>query len=252
MTWRVSIPWCYRVLKDCYYFNRSCGILFIVRTDVYLSIRPETYLFGWFTMRSLYLVMKFVISSFIVGISTRSLCIRSLVTNQGAVAINRSVLDWNLWRISRLELAAVPHSWIPYDHMGFNIHLHSNILLPIVSSDFRSISQYILLSWRPNCLPLLNIWSLHIRNGARLTTLILTTLILTTLRLTTIDIDHDDIGYVNINHGDVDHVNINHVAIDHSWYWSRSRLTTMILTTLISTTLILITIPIDHGWYWPR
>jgi hypothetical protein len=36
-----------------------------------------------------------------------------LFMNQGAFRMDRRILDWRGWRISMLELQAVPHSWIP-------------------------------------------------------------------------------------------------------------------------------------------
>lgn len=50
----------------------------------------------------------------------------SLVTNHGASRIIISTLDWKRCKISTLELDAVPHSWMPYVHIGFNIALYNN------------------------------------------------------------------------------------------------------------------------------
>jgi len=41
--------------------------------------------------------------------------------NHGSSVIIGSTFDWNRSSISRLELDAVPHSWIPYAHTGFRI-----------------------------------------------------------------------------------------------------------------------------------
>ena len=60
----------------------------------------------------LYVLVNLDISFLTVGI-LRSRCIVSLVTYQGASIKNLRVFDWNRWRISMLELLAVPHSWIP-------------------------------------------------------------------------------------------------------------------------------------------
>ena len=51
------------------------------------------------------------ISSLTMGI-LRPRCIVSLVIYQGASIKDLRVFDWNRWRISMLELLAVPHSWI--------------------------------------------------------------------------------------------------------------------------------------------
>ena len=58
----------------------------------------------------LYLLPNLHISSLTEGI-LRSRCIVSLVAYQGAFIKNLRVSHWNRWRISMLELLAVPHSW---------------------------------------------------------------------------------------------------------------------------------------------
>lgn len=101
--------------------------------------------FGWPSIRDLYVSILEWISSFTVGI-LRSECIRLLVTNHGAFEIFRSVLDWNLCRISILEFEAVPHSWIPYVQMGLIIHLYINSLFSSERGDLELIRDLNLFS----------------------------------------------------------------------------------------------------------
>ena len=67
--------------------------------------------FWWLLTLILYLFLNLDISSLTVGI-LRSPCIVSLATDQGASIKDFRVFDWNRWRISMLELLAVPHSWV--------------------------------------------------------------------------------------------------------------------------------------------
>jgi hypothetical protein len=44
-----------------------------------------------------------------------------LGTYQGASTVMRKAFDWNLLRISMLEVEAVPHSCMPYVQMGLSM-----------------------------------------------------------------------------------------------------------------------------------
>ena len=103
--------------------NRSWGaVLLSLLNVVGFSIKFTAKGFGWVSIRFWYVMILDFISSFTVG-SWRSECNCLLVIYHGELVTFRRVLDWNRCRISILEFEAVPHSWIPYVHMGFIMHL---------------------------------------------------------------------------------------------------------------------------------
>jgi hypothetical protein len=65
---------------------------------------------------------------------------------QGVIRMDRRVLDWKRWRISVLELEAVPRSWIPYVHVGLSTALYRS-LLSVDSVDLLSIQCICFAFW---------------------------------------------------------------------------------------------------------
>jgi hypothetical protein len=49
----------------------------------------------------------------------------------------RKPLDWKRSRVSRFEVEAVPHSYIPYVQTGLRIALYVRMLLLVKSFDLR-------------------------------------------------------------------------------------------------------------------
>ena len=76
---------------------------------------------------STYLLLNLDISSLAVGI-LRLPCIVSSVTYQGASIKDVRVFYWNRWRISMLELLAVPHSSIPQVQTGLDMAINEYVV----------------------------------------------------------------------------------------------------------------------------
>jgi len=79
------------------------------------SSRVDTNSFGFVVVLSLYLTLKFVISSLIVG-AFKSVWMTLSDMYHGALTIALRTLFWYLCNISVLELLAVPQRGIPYVH----------------------------------------------------------------------------------------------------------------------------------------
>ena len=69
-------------------------------------------------------------------------------TYHGASAIDRSILDWHLCRMTILELLTQPHSSMPYVHMGFIATLYTTTLFSRDNGEFLPKSQYSYLEFR--------------------------------------------------------------------------------------------------------
>ena len=61
-------------------------------------------------------------------------------TYRGASAMDRSILDWHLFRMAILELLAQPHISMPYVHMGFIAALYIRILFSRDNGDIAVVS----------------------------------------------------------------------------------------------------------------
>ena len=93
----------------------------------------------------------------------------SLVTNHGASTIILNIFDWKRCSISTLELAAVPHSCIPYVHTGFKIVLYIKSLFSSVSLERRFKSQNSFRNLSPSCFLLVNICVFQVSRRSKCT-----------------------------------------------------------------------------------
>jgi hypothetical protein len=78
-----------------------------------IELIPNANALLWFSKFVKYLVFHFFVSLRTM-IICRSSCILWLFIYQDACRMDRRVLDWKRWRISMLNLGAVPHSWIEF------------------------------------------------------------------------------------------------------------------------------------------
>jgi hypothetical protein len=96
-------------------------------------------------------MVEYLFISSVMNGMWRSLCNVKFETYHGALVMVRSTFDWSLWIILVFYGLALPHSWIPYVQIGFNMHLYIKVLFSRESLDFRPKSYDICRTFKLNC-----------------------------------------------------------------------------------------------------
>ena len=123
MSCRVISQWIFSNHMFTYLWNyiyenlvvKSVGLNLFSLLGSSSSRSVDTSSFGCVVILFLYLTLKFVISSLIVG-TFKSVCMTLSDIYHGALTIARRTLFWYLCNISVFELLAVPQRGIPYVH----------------------------------------------------------------------------------------------------------------------------------------